>query len=173
GRIKILDHDLLLKRKAIVPGKPEESPVYQLITSKDAEARMPPLGQPQLKPEEIDAIRRWIAAGAPAFPEDASKPAEDKKDPPFKHIAGVDHVLKHILTDVRRLSTEQRRFVRYFSLNHLLAAGATSEELERQRLALALAVNHLSWQPDLVKPRQSIPRGIRFMLSICATWAGT
>jgi hypothetical protein len=35
------------------------------ILSKDDDVRMPPEGEP-LKPTEIDAIRKWIAAGAPA-----------------------------------------------------------------------------------------------------------
>jgi hypothetical protein len=35
------------------------------VTSKDDDIRMPPEGEP-LKPEEIAAIRSWIAAGAPA-----------------------------------------------------------------------------------------------------------
>lgn len=153
GRIKILDRDGLVKRKVLAPGKVEDSTLYQLITSKDAEAKMPPVGQPDLKAEEIETVRRWIAAGAPAFPADAARPIEDNKEPTFKNVVGVDYVLKKILADVRATPPDQRPFVRYFSLNHILAGGATDDELERQRVAFALAVNHLSWQATLVKPR--------------------
>ncbi len=157
GRIKILDHESLMKRKVIVAGKPEDSTLFQLVTSKDAESRMPPLGQPELKATDIQTIRDWIAAGAPPFPEDVARPAEDKKDPALKNLVGVDYVLKKILEDVRTMPNDRRRFIRYFSLNHLLASGATADELERQRLAFFIAVNHLTWQPEIVKPRAVDP----------------
>jgi hypothetical protein len=49
---------------AVSASKPEESLLWQRITSKDDGDRMPPEGEP-LKPDEIAAIREWIAAGAP------------------------------------------------------------------------------------------------------------
>jgi muconolactone delta-isomerase len=50
----------------IVPGKPEASPVIDVITTKKASRRMPPLdsGKPQLKPEQVETLKRWIAEGA-------------------------------------------------------------------------------------------------------------
>jgi hypothetical protein len=50
---------------AIVPGKPEESELYQRITSHDADEKMPPAktGKP-LKPTEIETLKTWIAEGA-------------------------------------------------------------------------------------------------------------
>lgn len=48
---------------AIVPGKPAESYLLQLISALDAGERMPKDADPLL-PEEIDAIKQWIAAGA-------------------------------------------------------------------------------------------------------------
>lgn len=67
--IKILNYDLLVeKRKVIVPGDPDQSPLYQLFFSTDKKKVMPPPDQLQLTTEEIDTIRRWIAEGAPAFP---------------------------------------------------------------------------------------------------------
>ena len=50
---------------AIVPGKPEASPLLERITSKDEKKIMPPPeSHKTLKPEEIAALRRWIAEGA-------------------------------------------------------------------------------------------------------------
>tara|TARA_R110002072_G_scaffold233795_1_gene391370 strand:- start:44173 stop:47409 length:3237 start_codon:yes stop_codon:yes gene_type:complete len=43
----------------------EMSELFLRVTSKDDDIRMPPEGEP-LKPEEIAAIRNWIAAGSPA-----------------------------------------------------------------------------------------------------------
>jgi serine/threonine-protein kinase len=149
--VKVLDHALLLKKKKVRPGKPDDSPLYQLITAQD-ESVMPPAGQPRLSAEDTELVRRWIAAGAPAFPADVPPPQEKAKDPAFKDVAGVDHVLKMVRAHVRSLSREERRYVRYFSINHVLTAGATQAELELQRQALAKAINHLSWEKRVVRP---------------------
>ncbi len=45
---------------AIVPGKPDESRLLQRVR----EGSMPP-GKKKLSPEQVDVIRRWLAAGAP------------------------------------------------------------------------------------------------------------
>jgi mono/diheme cytochrome c family protein len=67
GGIKILNHDLLVaKRKVIVPGEPEKSELFQLITAQ-APPMMPPPGA-RLSTAEIDLVRRYIEAGAPVFP---------------------------------------------------------------------------------------------------------
>lgn len=152
ARISILDHADLLKRKVIVPGKPDDSALFQAITA-EGESRMPPPGQPELKAEEIELIRRWVTDGATAFPKDVDVPVEAKKDDAFKDVTGVDYVLKHILDDIRKVPGEKRAYVRYFSLNHILTAGATETELTSQRDAFILAINHLSRHTNLVKPR--------------------
>jgi mono/diheme cytochrome c family protein len=68
GGIKILHHRLLVSvRKVVVPGHPEESELFGLITSDD-ESRMPPAPAKRLTPEEVGAIRAWILEGALPFP---------------------------------------------------------------------------------------------------------
>jgi len=53
----------------VVKGKPEVSPLYLRITSKDPEELMPPSKSHKiLKPAEKDLLRRWIAQGAPWEP---------------------------------------------------------------------------------------------------------
>src|SRR5262245_10409285 len=67
--IKILNHDLLVvKRKVIVPGKPDESLLFRLLVSEDGKKMMPPEDRERLSDKEIDTIRRWIEKGAPPFP---------------------------------------------------------------------------------------------------------
>ena len=68
GGIKILNHDLLMSRKVVVPGAPDESELYQLLVTEDEGQVMPPLTEPRMTPDEIGAVRRWIEAGAPPFP---------------------------------------------------------------------------------------------------------
>ncbi|MGQ9917854.1 MAG: DUF1553 domain-containing protein [Bryobacteraceae bacterium] len=49
----------------IVPGKPEQSLLYQRITARDPARRMPPpQAHKTLTPEQIDVIRCWIESGA-------------------------------------------------------------------------------------------------------------
>lgn len=58
-------HSILIEEEDVVPGKPDESPLYTRML--DKERPMPPKRVPQ-KPtvEEIEAIRLWIEKGAPA-----------------------------------------------------------------------------------------------------------
>jgi mono/diheme cytochrome c family protein len=50
---------------AIIPGKPDESPLVQRIESKDEKKVMPPPeAHKTLKPQQMKLLRRWIAEGA-------------------------------------------------------------------------------------------------------------
>ena len=69
GGIKILHHRLLVSvRKVVIPGRPEESELYQLLVSPNEDRRMPPEPGKRLSAEEIETIRQWIEEGAPPFP---------------------------------------------------------------------------------------------------------
>lgn len=49
---------------AIVPGKPAESELYRRLTTKDDSEIMPPADTgSQLKPEEIEKVRKWLQQG--------------------------------------------------------------------------------------------------------------
>jgi mono/diheme cytochrome c family protein len=143
GGVKILDRELLVSKDKIAPGSADDSLLFQLITAKD-ETAMPPAGKTRLNADQVAVIKAWIAAGAPAFP---SGNVTGPKERGF----GRESILGAILQDVRRLSVADRKFARYFSIAHLMNAGASRDELEIQRDALAKAINHLSWQPELVR----------------------
>ena len=50
----------------VVPGKPEESELlHRIVSSHEDEVMPPPRAARQLKPEEKDLLRRWVAEGAP------------------------------------------------------------------------------------------------------------
>ena len=49
---------------ALIPGKPEESPLYLAITWKDEDLEMPPKENDRLDKQQIAWVRAWIAAGA-------------------------------------------------------------------------------------------------------------
>ncbi|RLS59143.1 MAG: DUF1553 domain-containing protein [Planctomycetota bacterium] len=62
---------------AIQAGNPDASSLMARITATDLAIRMPPEGEP-LKPEQVAAIRQWIATGAPV-PE-TEKPEADPQE---------------------------------------------------------------------------------------------
>jgi serine/threonine-protein kinase len=110
-------------------------------------------------------VRRWLAEGAAAFPEDIARPLEKSKDQAFKDVVGIDYIHKKILEHIRGLRLEDRRYVRYFSINHLLTGGVTREELDLHRDALTKAFNHLTWEPLLVRP-QAIDEPINSLFAV-------
>ncbi len=56
---------------AIVPGKPEESPLVQRIDTRDPEVAMPPKGE-RLTPEQVKIVRSWVEQGA-VWPADSNE----------------------------------------------------------------------------------------------------
>ena len=68
GGIRILHHRLLVNvRKVVVPGKPSESELFQLL-SRDSDGAMPPRPRKRLTDADVEAIREWITEGASPFP---------------------------------------------------------------------------------------------------------
>ncbi len=145
----VLSARSLIDADVVTAGKPEESKLLKVLVTEDEETRMPQ-DLPALSSSEIDKIRSWIADGAKDFPSDVPVPKEDRRDDSFSAIAGVDYVLKQILAHQRSLSSVQAKSTRYFSCNHLLTRGATRDELDLQRDALAKTVNHLTYARDPV-----------------------
>jgi mono/diheme cytochrome c family protein len=57
------------EKATVLKGKPEESPLFQRLISKDEEEIMPPPeSHKTLKPEQIALVKAWIAEGAPWQP---------------------------------------------------------------------------------------------------------
>jgi WD40 repeat protein len=66
GDLLITNREALLKggdiAPAVVPGKPDESFLIETL-AEDADPHMPP--KDQMKPDQIEALRKWITDGAP------------------------------------------------------------------------------------------------------------
>ena len=60
---------------------------------------------------------------------------------------------------------DDRKFLRYFSINHLITGGVTPAELDLQRDALAKALNHLSLKEELVRP-EAIDEPVNSVLAV-------
>jgi hypothetical protein len=65
GKLRLDVQDVAVARRAIVPGKPDESKLVARVFSADPAAVMPPpKAKKPLTGQEKDTLKRWIAAGA-------------------------------------------------------------------------------------------------------------
>ncbi len=63
--LRLDQRDPAVEKKAIVPGKPDESELVARIVTEDPGEHMPPAkSNKTLKPEQKELLKKWIAAGA-------------------------------------------------------------------------------------------------------------
>ena len=73
-------------RKAIVPGKPDDSElVRRILATDDGEIMPPPATKNPLTDAQKQTLRRWIAAGGPLRPRPPRVPRPDR---PVAHAGG-------------------------------------------------------------------------------------
>lgn len=132
----------LVEHSVVVAGKPEQSDLFQALFK----GRMPPRNQstlPRPSAEEAEIVKRWIAAGAPAFPKPQPRPTITLKA-----------MLQSIKTHFDSVKPGDRPLTRYFTLTHLHNdGGVDTRHLRMVRAALAKGLNSLSWEPELVEPK--------------------
>jgi hypothetical protein len=138
----ILDVNRLIETDKVVPGDPEASRIYARMVS--AETPMPPLAEMQ-RPDadDIAVVGKWIeqCAGVQSCGDQA--------------FIDKDTILKAISTDISSsgaISSENRRFIRYFSFVHLHNAGWCDAEIEMFRQALSKTINSLSQETQIKPP---------------------
>jgi hypothetical protein len=136
----LLDRAAIIRTGKVVPGRPEDSLLFQRVTG--AVAPIMPAGGAKLADDDIATIRRWIDEGAPdwAVPLPLSRP-----------FISNDDVISAIEEDLSSIdSNTTRKFTRYFVLTNLHNAGDT--KLNTYRAALFKLLNSLSWDKDIVRP---------------------
>jgi len=136
----LLDYGALIRTAKIIPGKPDESLLFQRITGR-VEPLMP-AGGPKLADNDIAAIRQWIADGAPEW---------SIARTPTRRFITNDEVIAAVDQDLNSLRDEtSRRFLRYFTLTNLYNSG--DSKLATYRVALFKLLNSLSWDKDIIHP---------------------
>jgi hypothetical protein len=124
GGLRILDHTLLVEQRQVIrPRFPETSELFDLVQG----GSMPPGNCRKVPEEELAFLKEWIQAGAEALPSTHEEP----------------YVLWSIVRDLRSRTDEQKRSIRYLSLNHLLAPDRTLGNLAEQRENLELVFREL------------------------------
>jgi WD40 repeat protein len=99
GGYQVLNFNLVMKpgdsdSPSITAGKPEESELFNLISSTDADVRMPKEAEP-LSPDQIALVKRWIVEGAKFDSADANAPLSSiipkpaQPDPPQAYRRAV------------------------------------------------------------------------------------
>ena len=140
----LMEHATLIGGGTVVPGNPNASELYKRLLGPTESGVQMPFGQPPLPPQSIEAIRRWIVAGAPDW---ATIPTTNSR------FISPGEILKSIETHLTSLEPFDRAFARYFTLTHLHNAGETPEILREYRKALSKLVNSLSWGVSVINPQ--------------------
>ena len=140
----LMEHSELIEGGTVVPGNPDASELYKRLlgTTENGGAQMP-LGQPPLPTQSIEAIRRWILAGAPDW---TVTPSTDSR------FISPAEILNTIETHLMSLTPFDRAYARYFTLAHLYNAGEPTGILQEYRKALYKLVNSLSWGVTVINP---------------------
>ena len=140
----LMEHATLIGGGTVVPGNPNASELYKRLLGPTESGVQMPFGQPPLPPQSIEAIRRWIVAGAPDW---ATIPTTDSR------FISPGEILDTIETHLMSLEPFDRAFARYFTLAHLYNSGETPELLGEYRNALSKLVNSLSWGSTITNPQ--------------------
>ena len=152
GMNYVTDLERLVGRRKVLPGKPDQSPLFKRIVADT----MPP-AEVKDRLSEVDkaAIKAWIAAGAPPLTASARREFVSQSD-----------VNESILADLEKIDRRARRFQRYLTFTHLYNAGAADDELRTYRNALAKLINSLSWHPKVRRPEAIDDRGTIFRIDL-------
>ena len=153
----LMEHSELIEGGTIIPGNPNASELYKRLLGPTENGVQMPFGQPQLPAQSIEAIRRWILAGAPDW---AVTPTTDSR------FISPAETLKSIESHLISLEPFDRAFARYFTLTHLHNAGETAEILREYRKALSKLVNSLSWGLTVTNPQPIDPQATIFYIDL-------
>ena len=154
----LMEHNALIEGGTVVPGNPDASELYKRLLgpTENGGAQMP-LGQEPLSAQSIEAIQRWILAGAPDW---ATTPTTDSR------FISPGEILESIETHLTSLEPFDRAFARYFTLTHLHNAGERADILREYRNALSKLVNSLSWDLEVTNPQPIDPQATIFYINL-------
>lgn len=143
--VNVLRLESLLATKVVVPGKADGSLLIQKVTDGSM-----PLGGSKLPEAEIRTLEAWIKAGAPNW---VQSKAAGGQEPKVRTAVTEATLLKAIVQDLQAANERDRPYLRYYSLANIANnPDVPDNRLALYRGALSKLVNHLSWNPQIVKP---------------------
>ncbi|WP_422928525.1 c-type cytochrome domain-containing protein [Singulisphaera sp. PoT] len=146
----VTDLKKLVESKRVIPREPDRSKLLQRMKGgdmppeadfEDQSENPPPLPRPTAA--EVALLRDWVKAGAPAV---ATKQAAAPR-----FLSDLD-VSALIIEDLKKLTSRERKFIRYFTLTHLANAGYNADQLQTYRAGLSKLINSLSWSRRIKSP---------------------
>ena len=153
----LMEHSELIDGGTVVPGNPNASELYKRLLGPTENGAQMPFGLPQLPPQSIDTVRRWILAGAPDWTATTT---------PLRRFITPREILTSIESHLNSLSSFDRSFARYFTMTHLYNAAETPEILAEYRTALYKLVNSLSWGSGIINPQPIDPQATIFYIDL-------
>jgi hypothetical protein len=94
--VRLDTHAFAVKKGAVVPGKPDESPLLERVASADEDRMPPPEAGPPLSPAQVAVLKAWVAGGAKYAPHWSFVPPQRPKVPAPGH--SVDAFVRAELT---------------------------------------------------------------------------
>jgi hypothetical protein len=131
GLANITNLSALIDRKLIIPGKPDESPIYKRMAS--TTNPMPPKASGTVSSEAMDFVKQWIEKGATL-----------SGTPSGVEFYSEEAQIKEAAQDLANLSAGERQNVRYFSLVAMSNSGASRENLDTLKQATIKLLNSFS-----------------------------
>ncbi len=166
GFYTVLDVDALIAGGKVVPGQPESSPIFLKVSS----GAMPPPERTQRpSADDVEAMRAWIACGAPKV---ARQPCELD----CTTFVDISTRLDLLVNDLQAQPADQRADVRYLDLSVQANAGQGEAKLELYRDGLSYLLNSLSSNPKIAVPQAVDSQGLLFRIRLsdygwnAATW---
>ena len=153
----LMEHSELIDGGTVVPGNPNASELYKRLLGPTENGVQMPFGLPQLPPQSIEVVRRWILAGAPDWTPTTT---------PLRRFITPREILTSIESHLNSLSSFDRSFARYFTMTHLYNAGETPEIRAEYRTALYKLVNSLSWGSGIINPQPIDPQATIFYIDL-------
>lgn len=153
GLSYVLDRNRLVERGKILPGKPDESPLFKRMIK----GRMPPKDEtPRPSANDLKIIEKWITAGAPAAGTTIAK----------DDLLNEAQLFRWMRDDLETIPTRSRRFIRYLTLASVYNQGLGKDELQAYRNAVNKLINSLSWHPKIANPKAIDPKGLVLRLDL-------
>ena len=153
----LMEYAVLIDGGTVVPGNPNASELYKRLLGPTENGAQMPFGLPQLPPQSIEVVRRWILAGAPDWTATTT---------PLRRFITPREILTSIESHLNSLSSFDRSFARYFTMTHLYNAAETPEILAEYRTALYKLVNSLSWGSGIINPQPIDPQATIFYIDL-------
>jgi hypothetical protein len=134
----VLDDDRLLTTGKVIPGHPDQSPMFARVDA----GQMPPPGALPMPNEAIDTLREWIEC----------MEAVQCTEPGF---VPLQQVLETVRADIlsEKFNAQDRKTLRYFTLTPVYNGAACVEQVETYRHGLSKLVNSLSRGTKVVAPQ--------------------